>query len=70
MGPAPARALSQGMPDSVLGKILFAAACLLLPIVWGVLVNWLFNLWNGRKTETDADAGPDNDDWGVPDYQI
>ncbi|MFQ5731206.1 MAG: hypothetical protein ACE5KM_04530 [Planctomycetaceae bacterium] len=47
------------------GKILFALACLLLPIAWGVLVNWLFNLWNGRKTDR-----PDDDDWVFPDYQI
>ena len=54
------------MPETVAGKILFAAACLLLPIVWGVLVNWMFNLWNGRKLEkTD-----DDDDWVFPDYQI
>ena len=54
------------MAETLTGKILFVAACLLLPVVWGVVVNWLFNLWNGRKVR----EAEDDDDWVFPDYQI
>ncbi len=45
-------------------KILFTAACLILPVLWGVLVNWAFNLWQGRTAEK-QDQEP-----VFPDYQI
>lgn len=45
-------------------KLLYIAACLILPIVWGVLVNWLFNLWHGRRSERAEDESI------FPDYQI
>ena len=51
------------MNDTV-KKILFCAACVLLPIIWGVLVNWVFDLWHKRN----SDNG--NDEPIFPDYQI
>ncbi len=39
-------------------------ACLILPVVWGVLVNWLFDLWHERAAEKSSD------DPIFPDYQI
>ena len=46
--------------------VLFILACLGLPILWGVLVDWVFNHWNlrnGRIDETDEESS-------FPDYQI
>lgn len=51
----------------VLQKIAFILACLVLPIVWGVLVNWVFNLWQSRKA---ARNNGKEDEWIFPDYQI
>jgi hypothetical protein len=48
----------------VLHKVLFTLACLVLPVIWGVLVNWLFNLWQGRAVRKE------NDEPIFPDYQI
>ncbi len=48
----------------LLNKILFTIACLLLPILWGVFVNWLFNFWHRRK------ATSHDDEPVFPDYQI
>ena len=48
----------------MLNKILFTAACLILPVVWGVVVNWMFNRWQGRVREKS------NDEPLYPDYQI
>lgn len=48
----------------MLQKTLFVVACLVLPIVWGVGVNWLFDLWQNRN----AHSG--EDDSIFPDYQI
>ncbi len=45
-------------------KLLFTAACLILPVLWGVLVNWLFNLWQSARTEKTEDEPV------FPDYQI
>lgn len=47
--------------------IAFIAACLLLPIAWGVLVNWLFERWRTRSVREESE---NDDDWGIPDYQI
>lgn len=41
---------------------LFVASCLLLPVVWGVLVHYLFR-WFAKRGQ-----GQVRDDW--PDYQI
>ncbi|MGH7127641.1 MAG: hypothetical protein ACREJB_04850 [Planctomycetaceae bacterium] len=44
----------------MLTKLLFAAACVVLPVVWGVVVNWVFGLWRNRR----------GDEPIFPDYQI
>jgi hypothetical protein len=44
--------------------LLYIAACVVLPIVWGVAVNFLFNLWRDRTAQ-----GAENDRI-FPDYQI
>ena len=49
----------------MLDKLLFIAACLVLPVAWGVFVNWLFDLWRGRRAGGDDDGEPI-----FPDYQI
>lgn len=47
----------------MLQKIAFILACLLLPVLWGVLVNWLFGMWKNRNSRND-------DEPIFPDYQI
>ena len=47
----------------LLRKILFVLLCLALPVLWGVLVNWLFNLWE-QKNERPPEEPI------FPDYQI
>lgn len=49
----------------LLEKTLFTLACLVLPVLWGVLVNWMFGIWQTRKSNTDH-----NDDQIFPDFQI
>jgi len=49
----------------VLKQTAFILACLVLPILWGVLVNWLFQLWQNRQSPDEQE-----DDWVFPDYQI
>lgn len=44
-------------------RLLFVAACVALPVTWGVVVNWLFDLWRRRSAEVDEDRI-------FPDYQI
>jgi hypothetical protein len=44
-------------------RLAFVAACLAIPVAWGVIVNWLFDLWQRRPVEAD-------DDRIFPDYQI
>ena len=44
--------------------LLYIAGCLILPIMWGVAVNFLFNLWRDRTSN-----GAENDRI-FPDYQI
>lgn len=49
----------------MLERILFVAACLFLPVAWGVIVNRVFDFWherNGQKTDEDEPI--------FPDYQI
>jgi hypothetical protein len=48
----------------VLSKLLFILACVVLPIAWGVLVNWLFRVW------VDRDSGDSDGKPVFPDYQI
>ncbi|MDA1017641.1 MAG: hypothetical protein O3A00_24680 [Planctomycetota bacterium] len=45
------------------GRVGITATCIALPVIWGVIVNWLFDLWSGRKSDSD-------DDSIFPDYQI
>ena len=49
----------------MLNKFLMVASCLLLPIIWGVVVNWMFNFWNHRVARLN-----DEEDPIFPDYQI
>lgn len=55
------------LPDPAcrVDKLLTTLAFLLIPILWGIAVNGLFNLWNG---DDDDDELPD--DHVFPDYQI
>ena len=50
--------------DELTRNILFTAACVILPVLWGVLVNWVFDLWQSRNTEKSQDEPI------FPDYQI
>lgn len=50
--------------SEILTKAIFAAGCIMLPVVWGYVVNRLFNLWRERT----GDDG--NEDPFMPDYQI
>jgi hypothetical protein len=46
----------------VLELTCYVLACLVLPVAWGVGVNWLFDLWhnrNGRETRPDEPIFPD-----------
>lgn len=47
----------------MLEKIAYIAACLILPIVWGFTVNWLFELRAKRKDRRGEEPV-------FPDYQI
>lgn len=46
----------------MLRQVLYILACLLLPIVWGVVVHALFHYLDRRRTPEDDDV--------FPDYQI
>ncbi len=48
----------------MLEKVLYVAACVIFPVVWGVIVNWLFNLWQERTADNSTDEPI------FPDYQI
>ncbi len=50
-------------PRALWQRLLFVGLCLLLPVVWGAIVNRMFDLWQRRPTE----AG---DDRIFPEYQI
>jgi hypothetical protein len=45
-------------------KILLTLACLAFPVVWGVLVNWLFDRWSAKRKSNLANEPT------FPDYQI
>ncbi len=48
----------------VWNKVVFTLICLVVPVAWGVLVNWLFHLWQNRGNDSSQD------DSIFPDYQI
>ena len=58
------RNLNLGAMDELTRNILFTAACVILPVLWGVLVNWVFDLWQSRNAEESQDEPI------FPDYQI
>jgi len=45
-------------------RILLILACVCLPVLWGVLVNSVFQFWKNRA------GNRDKDDPVFPDYQI
>ncbi len=48
-------------------KVLFTIACLALPVVWGIVVNWLFNRWQLRRKNGKT---PQKQDPDFLDFQI
>ena len=48
----------------ILNRILLIIACVCLPVLWGVLVNAVFQFWKNRSDSRDED------DPVFPDYQI
>ncbi len=50
-------------PSALWQRLLYVGLCVLLPVVWGVAVNWMFDLWKRRPVES-------GDDRIFPDYQI
>lgn len=54
---------SRAESEFVFEKILYVLACVVLPVLWGVFVNWLFTLWASRSSDSD-------DEPVFPDYQI
>ena len=48
----------------MISRLLYFAACLLIPVMWGAIVNWMFDLWQRRDQQTTEE------DTGFPDYQI
>ena len=50
--------------NDLASKLLFTVACLTLPVLWGVLVNWLFNLYGNRASHESREEPV------FPDYQI
>jgi len=48
----------------VLQLLGYTAVCLVLPVLWGILVNWLFCFWQTRSADRNADEPI------FPDYQI
>jgi hypothetical protein len=51
----------------MLEKILIVVACLGVPILWGIVVNWLFRR---RKKSAQKSAQKDEDDSPVIEYYI
>ena len=51
-------------PVVMLEQLLYILACLVLPVAWGVFVNWLFDLWKERRRDSNGDEPI------FPDYQI
>ncbi|RMG41369.1 MAG: hypothetical protein D6725_01505 [Planctomycetota bacterium] len=50
----------------LLARLGFVAVCVLLPVAWGIAVNYAFDLWHQKRRRASL-----NDDESVfPDYQI
>ncbi|MDA0808876.1 MAG: hypothetical protein O2983_06185 [Planctomycetota bacterium] len=50
-------------------KILFVIACLTVPIVWGIIVNWVFHRLK-TATPNEDDSGNESQDEPVIEYYI
>lgn len=50
-------------------KILFVVACLTVPIVWGIIVNWVFHRLK-MATPTEDDSENESQDEPVIEYYI
>jgi hypothetical protein len=48
----------------MLQQILWTLACVTVPVIWGIIVNRVFNVWVHR------DSAVDDDETTFPDYQI
>ena len=48
----------------MLYSVLFTLACLIIPVIWGVVVNWMFDLWQAKTAQKEGDEPI------FPDYQI
>lgn len=46
----------------------FIAACIVLPVVWGILVHWVFQRLRRNRPRTRTDRADHEPSW--PDYQI
>lgn len=57
------------MPSG-LKQLGFVLACLIIPILWGWLVNLLFVRWSRRRAPRSSDAQRDPIDQTFSDYQI
>lgn len=71
--PAWIRAATAGSPPEerppVIERIAFIAACLVLPVLWGIAVNRVFDLWQKRSADAEEPGGS-NDEPIFPDFQI
>ena len=45
-------------------QLTYLLACLLIPVLWGAIVNWMFDLWQRRDRDTS------DEETGFPDFQI
>ena len=46
-------------------RIGLTLACITIPVLWGAIVNWLFNRWRDHRSDVKAE-----DESIFPDYQI
>jgi hypothetical protein len=51
----------------ILQRICLVIACLAGPILWGIVVNWMFDFLQSRKADQPEKT---DDDPVFPDYQI
>lgn len=51
-------------PDTTMSGPLFVAACVILPVIWGIVVHLVFT-WLRKKYRSENDGAP-----AWPDYQI
>jgi len=50
----------------MLSRVVFAVSCVIVPIVWGIIVNWIFRRLRRRwprNADTGADSGAQDDAW-------